>query len=131
MATASLPSATLDRRFPLTAPQSVWLLLQFAMLLVLFGWQYFLNHERFALLRQDPLGVRMGLMAVALAALHFLVLTSGYVLFNSRLQGRDQSRTVLTMLLSVACFLLLYLPVVFVLVIGPAAVSIQNNLLAR
>ncbi len=135
MATATLPREPLARWSPLTTLQSFWLSLQAALLLGVTSWQCCTNYEMVRLLWSDPTGARMGVAAMVLLLVNFLALPGGYWLLNrssSTLgQGRTVLRTTLTTLLSVACFIGLYLPVVFVVLIGPSAVSIQNNLLSR
>lgn len=134
MASATLPpAATESTRLPLTAGQWGWLSIQAAGLLAVIGWQAAAQPDTFPLLWKDPVGVRMTSVACVVLAVHFMAQMAGYAVIN-RYTRREPGKPgvtslALAALVSVGCLLLLYLPVVFVILLGPAAIRIQNTML--
>lgn len=129
MASATLPpAATESTRLPLTAGQWGWLAIQAAGLLAVIGWQAAAQPDTFPLLWKDPVGVKMTSVACVVLAVHFMAQMAGYAVIN-RYARRGPGGLALAALVSVVCLLLLYLPVVFVILLGPAAIRIQNTML--
>ena len=102
------------------------------LLLVIF-WMNTPQPEAFRLLYQDPAGVKMLAFAVGFVVVNVVVFGGGSMLLNRTL-GRnwpDQvvPYSILSVGLHIVCFFFLYLPVVYVLWIGPAALLIRQNLM--
>jgi hypothetical protein len=83
-----------------------------------------------SLLWKDPMGVKMLLVSVALVAVGSAVYLGGSLLVN-RLAGesRGAGATLLQVGLAVAWVAFFVMPAAFTLMIGPAAIQIQRNLL--
>jgi len=128
MATETLNSPPLVRRRPLTGPQAMWLLFQAVLLLSLTGRQFFAQADSLSLLWTNAAGVRMAVAALVILLLNFAALVGGFFVLNLARQ-RGLGQTVLQAFLCVGCFLLLYLPSLFVLLVGPATVNIRNTML--
>jgi hypothetical protein len=109
----------------LTPWQWGWLALQLVVLGVAAS---VINEGNLPLLWQDPSGIQMVLWAIVLLVVNGLAFTGGCVLFNRFVAANHLVRLFLVGALATTCFFLLYLPVVFVLLYGPAAVAIQRNL---
>jgi hypothetical protein len=80
-----------------------------------------------ALLYQHPLGVKMltvALVDLAIGQVTFLV----YFILVNRLGGERVVPSGIRFLVIVAALLLFYLPVVFVILVGPAAIQITESL---
>jgi hypothetical protein len=123
------------QRWPkLTSNQLFWLALQGSALGGLTLWQSLTNSEEFTRFLADPDGKKLAWSAVMLAAVNFGVLLAGWLTLNrlstSILQTRVLARRALSGLLSVSCFVWCYLPAFFIVVIGPAAVSIRATMMA-
>lgn len=133
MATASPRPSVAGPWAHLNTAQRFWIVFQATVVLGFAAKQCLTNYDQFRLLWQEPTGLRMSAIALVLLVLHSVGLVGGYWLIN-HLTRRDGSQPgvlgpILNLALSVALFLLLYLPALFVVVIGPAALSIQKNLL--
>ena len=129
MTTETLNATPLGHRRPLTGPQAMWLLFQAVLLLSLTGRQFFAQSPNsLSLLWTDPAGVRMAVAALVMLLLNFAALVGGFFVLNLA-RERGLGQTVLQAFLCVGCFLLLYLPAFFVLLVGPAAVNIRNTIL--
>jgi len=85
-----------------------------------------------SLLWQDPMGVKMLTTAATLLVVGVVVYLGGCVVIN-RLVARPKwgtLATVLQMLLVLAWLVLFCMPGVYVVLIGPAAIQIQRNIIA-
>lgn len=80
------------------------------------------------LLVTNPTGIKMTVAAGAWLALGLAAYFLGCVVLNRYLRGSD--RSLFTVLLGIACFVVFFLPAVYVLYVGPAAVKIQEELKA-
>jgi hypothetical protein len=133
MATATLEPSTGERWFKLTSSQSVWVLSQLAVLLGAAVWQFLSNRSMMQLLWTEDLGIRMAVVGLLLVAVNFTALLGGChalnVLAASRLRERPGVGKFLQGALYALCFVFCYIPVLCVLLIGPAAVSIQKSML--
>lgn len=133
MATTSLENPALGSSSQLTPTQGVGVLLQVAVLSGAAGWKYFTDLDTFQLLWSDPLGVKMTIGASLFTVANFVLLIVGCHLLNYYSETRWQDRPNVRNFsmgalwsISVVC---LYLPALFVLLIGPTAIAIQRNLL--
>ena len=126
MSTQVMPEIRLAAR-PLLMPwQWGWLVFQMVLLAAVAAFSYTSNPDNFPLLWSDPMGVKM-----LLAAAVFLVTNLAVFVGGSQLVNRIEQRTrhgVLSLVLAVTSFVLLYLPVLFVVLTGPSAIAIQRNL---
>lgn len=125
---------------PLPRPRGAWLTrgqitlraVQFGLLGVILLVMLLVNFEGTSLLFRDPLGRKMLLQAMTLLAcglaLHLLACAALNQLAPPGDEALRARRRVLSWLLESAYFLIFYLPVVFVLVVGPAALTIMDAL---
>lgn len=119
-----------QRKSFLTPIQWAWLVFQLVMLVYAGIRGYLMNQENFSLLWRESLGLKLLLWAGFLLLLNVLAFAGGSMLLNKFLPSRQVVlHSALLSLLALACFYLLFLPVVFVLLNGPAALAIQRNLL--
>ena len=100
--------------------------------MVVFLWMYALQYDYLSLLWLSPTGMRMLIMSVLLLILNFagflgicLWLNHATPAGDDRRQGRRTFGHVAAALLFL---LLFYTPVFFVILVGPAAISIQDSL---
>ncbi|OAI55100.1 hypothetical protein AYO44_02880 [Planctomycetaceae bacterium SCGC AG-212-F19] len=115
---------------PWTWDQISFLVAQIGGLAVLFLAVFIVNPNYARLLYTDPVGVKMSLLATILVGIN----AGSYLLIcfvvnrawppGARTRGQV---TVLT-LLSGLHFILFGLPVVYIILVGPAAITIMNNL---
>jgi len=93
---------------------------------------YLLNHDYTILLWRSPMGLRMLIIAVLLLLVNFAVFLGLCLWFNYAMPAKDDTkrgrRTVAHWVLGLLLLLFFYLPIVFVILIGPAAIAIQENL---
>jgi hypothetical protein len=91
-----------------------------------------LQRDYIAMLWQTPMGLRMLIMAVLLLLVNFAVFLGLCLLFNYTMPAGDDSkrgrRTAAHWVLGLLLFLFCYLPIVFVILVGPAVISIQESL---
>jgi hypothetical protein len=132
MATDALDTNVLQRRQGLKRVQLTWLWGQAGLLLGVLAWQALAHGELLRLFWTDPLGVRLAIAAMLLAAVNFGALLGG-CLFLNRLSTSSSPRSrwlydVLAILLCTICFIGCYLPVFFILLIGPSAMNINQTL---
>jgi hypothetical protein len=131
--------AALDRRAApgtreawLTRGQMTLRAVQFGLLAALFVVLLAIGFERTSLLFRDPLGQKMVGTAGALLAVGLVLSLLGCVCLNQAAPAGNETlqtrRLVLSVLLEAAHFLLFYLPAVFVLLIGPAAIQIVRTM---
>jgi hypothetical protein len=134
MATAFPNTAVLERPPRLTSPQLCWLMVQSAGLACVLVWQFSSKPEAVKLFWSDPTGNHLAVSALLLTALNFAILLGGWSILhrlaNASLRGQLLLRQVLPGMLCVACFVCCYIPVFFILLIGPATLSIRNTMLA-
>jgi hypothetical protein len=116
----------------LIAPRRFWLMFQALALAAAVAWQFIGNAERARLFWSDPLGFKMGVAALVLLGFNFALLLGGWLALD-RLPGTSRAQALLgrvvEVLLCGACFVLLYLPALFVVLVGPAALTIRATLL--
>jgi hypothetical protein len=112
-----------------------WLALQAGVLLAVAAWQRFAHPAQARLLWGDPAGARVAVSVACLLGLNVAGLLGGWLaldaLFPASAPSLAPVRTGLHLLLCAGCFLLFYLPVLLVLVYGPAALTGRGTLLAR
>jgi hypothetical protein len=118
----------------LTRNQFSWLALQVAALVGMLLWQLVGQTEGMKLLFNDPTGIKLTVSAVLLLLLNFAILTGAYYGLNRFMSPEDQDRALLQRTMSIlvagGCFVLFYLPACFVLLIGPAVLSIRSTMMA-
>jgi hypothetical protein len=116
-----------------TGWQLTWLGVQFGFLVVLGVVLEVGNGDYVSVLWSDPLGVKMAASAAGLLAVWAIVYLLGCVLLNRLFTPSDSGRGPLYWLLVTVGqplgFIVFYLPAVFTLLVGPAAVQIQQQLL--
>jgi hypothetical protein len=116
----------------LISPRRFWLLFQALSLASAVVWQFTGNAERARLFWSDPLGFKTGVAALVLLAFNFVVLLGGWLALD-RLSSTSRAQALLAQMVEVllcgACFVLLYLPALFVVLVGPAALTIRATLL--
>ncbi len=132
MATLST-NQTLGEHAPLlTSPQLFWLALQATMPAGLILWQVASDAAPLKLFWNDPLGIKLAVGAGTLLVLNFAALLGGWFALNrlarAFLAQQTVLRNVLQGCLCAGCFVLFYLPAVFVLLIGPAVLTINSTL---
>lgn len=113
----------------LTRRQWSWLVMQLLVVGVCLIISHLENPDRLRLLWQDPLGIRLSLIACGMLLTNALAFGAGCVLLN-RWIGLQSLVLRPTLVATVAgiCLFFLYLPAVFVVLNGPAAISVQRAL---
>ena len=117
----------------LTGWQWSFLGLQFLGLVLVVFYMNGTQPEAFRLLYQDPTGVKMLGFAAGLLLVNVLAYSIGSIILNRTL-GRNWPDNIvpyslLSVGLHVVCFFFLYLPMIWVLSIGPSALLIRQNLM--
>lgn len=114
----------------LTSGQILWFGFQSVVLAAILVWSWLIDAPRFSLLWQDSLGVTMIIQAGLLLLANFLMLTLGCIFLN-RVIGLVHSvpYCILSACLYGACFIFLYLPILWVVRLGPAAIQITRTLM--
>jgi hypothetical protein len=132
MSLASCAGPAQPSKDRLICPRRFWLMLQVLTLAGAVAWQFTGNAERARLFWSDPVGLKMGVTALGMLAVNFGILVGGWLAFN-RLPRVSGGQALLAaaaeVLVSGACFVLLYLPGLFVVLVGPAALTIRSTLL--
>jgi hypothetical protein len=138
-ATEPAPSSH-DVPADLQLPASIWwtgwqlafVAVEAAALVVVFLWMYVLQYDYLSPLWQTPTGMRMLIMGVLLLILNFAGFLGICLWLNHATPAGDerrQGRRAFGHAAAALLFLLLfYAPVFFVILVGPAAIAIQENL---
>ena len=113
-----------------TSAQRLWLGMQAAFLVSAIAWQCAMNLPALREFCTDRTGITMAATALLLLVVNFAGQLGGFVALNRSIEARPPLHHVLVGLLCGGCFVLFYLPSLFVLWIGPAAVHIRATLLA-
>jgi hypothetical protein len=134
MASASLEQQPSPRRLRLTTPQALWLTAQVAVLAGVVWAQFFQRPDTWDRFWCDALGMRQAVGAAVLLLVNFAALAGGCCALNRSAGAaagpRALLRGALAGVLYGVCFVALYLPALFVLLIGPAAVNLRATLLS-
>jgi hypothetical protein len=121
----SQPSAGLAARLP-------WLGLQAGLVLGLWAVLAVVNPEYAGLLFRHPTGVKLVVGALALLVVYFAGSLLLYVALDQMAPPRDDSQRAVRRshagLLVGVMFIVFYLPAVFVILVGPAAIRIMDSL---
>jgi hypothetical protein len=130
MATDTLNPQSIQADAALTPPQVLWLITQGVLLGGAIAWQSIVNPDAMRVLQNDAAGIQMAVAALLLVVANFASLLGGFWGLNRlRGQGKEVVRLVLLGSLSVGALVLLYLPALFVLLIGPSAMNIRTIML--
>ncbi|MCI0682990.1 MAG: hypothetical protein L0Y71_12890 [Gemmataceae bacterium] len=108
-----------------------WQLMLFViqpLLLLAAAWWSWATQEAFFLLFTESLGQKMLVQASTYLALNAVALSAGCWLLNRFCAEHHLVRHVLTSILHAGCCLLLFMPAVWVLIVGPAAVNVLRTL---
>ncbi|MBI3409039.1 MAG: hypothetical protein HY040_11885 [Planctomycetes bacterium] len=131
MTSAALPNEKQNgSRQPLFAPwQWCWLGLQVAGLGLAAWVAQAVYQEDVSLLWRDPIGVKLVLSGGVMFLLNAILFLGGCA-FVSRVigSGKPLLRAGLGLVLAGSCFIFFYMPALFVVLNGPAAISIQRSL---
>lgn len=94
---------------------------------------YVLQPDYVALLWQHPTGIKMLVVSVLLLVVNFAGFLGLCLWFNHRMPPGDETkqgrRTIAHWLFALLFLVFLYLPVMFVILVGPAAIAIQESLM--
>ena len=136
MATGIPNTEVLEREPPrFNSFQLAWLMAQAAGLVGVVFWQFAHKPQAMKVFLSDPTGNDLAVSALLLIVLNFAILLGGWSILhrlaNASLRGRLLLHQALAGILSVACFVCCYVPVFFLLLIGPATVSFRNTMLDR
>jgi hypothetical protein len=113
----------------LTRAQAGWLLLQLVAFLAVAAAAPATGLGDLSLLLREPLGQKLLIAAGVCLLLNTGILTAGFALLNrTTASGRPGVSRTATVVLCAGCFVLLFLPEVFVVLNGPAAVSVAVTL---
>jgi hypothetical protein len=133
LATATANSQTVIREPRLTSAQVGWLVLQVSLLAGMVLWQCLTDGEQMSKFWADETGRRLAFSGLLFAGVNFGLLMGGWLTLNrlavTALKDRAVVQKVLAGILSVACFVCCYVPAFFIVLIGPAAVTIRSRLL--
>jgi hypothetical protein len=130
MATDSIQPQSSEHVSALTPPQVFWLTAQTVFFAGAVAWQWLANPEAMQLFGSDATGNQLAVAALLLLLANFACQLGGFWGLNRlRAHGRVLLRQLLLALLCVGSLLLLYLPALFTLVIGPSAPHIRTIML--
>jgi hypothetical protein len=106
-----------------------WMLVVVQPLLLLAAslWSQTIQPEAFGLLWTEPAGRQMLIFAVGILSANAIILGVGSMLLERSGLGQTL-RGLLAATLNIACFVLLFLPALWVLAIGPAVLQISQTL---
>jgi hypothetical protein len=129
--TTERPSAASGPWF--TGGQLGWLGVQWAVIAVLGLFLAATKADYVTLLWSDPLGLKMAASAAGLLAVGSAIYLAG-CLFLNRYGGRSPTGRgvgywLFTAVFVPLCFVVFFLPAVFTIMVGPAAIQIQRQLL--
>jgi hypothetical protein len=119
--------AVSSSRAGLRAWEWVVLVVQPLILVAVAAWSQTTQPEAFRLLWTEATGRSMLILAVVLLAADAVLLAFGFSLLKRLFRERPPLRLALTGFLHVGCFVVLFLPSVWVLAIGPSALQIARN----
>jgi hypothetical protein len=129
------PSLTAPEPDLWTSDQLNCVAVQLLMIVGLFFGLFLFKHDYLSMLWTHPLGIRMLVGAVVLTVFNFGL----YLLLCAMLnrcfppgnKDMERKRNLLSCLLMTIHLIVFFFPVVFVLLIGPAAVQISENLMGN
>ena len=130
MTTDCLAAPSLRRPSLTTPPQAFWLTAQAAFLVGVVAWQSAVHSDAMTLFCTDASGIKLAIVAALLTGANFACLLGGFWLLNRMTgPGRGLLRNGLLGLLCCVTSVLFYLPALFTLWVGPAAIQIRTLML--
>jgi hypothetical protein len=124
------PDAEPPRR-PLLLPGQIVTLVAFHLLpAILFVVMWVVKPDYIATLWQTPLGIKMLTSALVMLMTSAVILVPTFILLNRFVPlERKATHKSLTRIIAILCFVLFFFPVIFTILIGPAAIQIMENML--